>query len=389
MACTLLPVSYPAHSVAPIGDFNGGDCVITLSDARLSISSHDGHLIATWRYCTIRSFNCSSTDFCFVSGRRGPYGVQEYTFNVSPLVMMMLFSVLSKITGVKIERDFTTTNCSNQPGDSIQSSDQSLSSNCYKVANSTFYIDIQSDSTDGTGIDYDQTPFSSFLTPSNVSGHKEDMHRGHLIPLVIFASSQTRPPEDVLPVQPLTATLPTQEGKVADSRGSPDACYHKKKRWQSADSKSGITSEYRKLTTCLDLSESRELDTHHHSLANRQAHPITHPPNEVRGVRAVTAGAKGEGKGAACIPLVGHPFMSDANGRQPRTTIRGIDAGATALASLEPNLHSNDEKKDNPRRKSENSVNECVKLCSNFRDDHALDSLLEKRKQPLELMCIT
>ena len=34
----------------------------------------------------------------------------------------------------------------------------------------------------------------------------------------------------------------------------------------------------------------------------------------------------------------------DANRRQPRTTMRDIDVGATALASLEANLHKNDEK---------------------------------------------
>eukprot|EP00731_Ephydatia_muelleri_P005206 Em0002g1382a len=138
MACSLLPVSYPAHSASPIGDFQGGDCIITLSDATLSISSphEDGHLIASWRYCTIRSFNCSSTEFCFISGRRGPYGVEEYTFKVSPTVMSSLFSVLSKTTGVNIQRDITPS----QPGDSSPSSDQSLSSDCYKLLTPPFIL---------------------------------------------------------------------------------------------------------------------------------------------------------------------------------------------------------------------------------------------------------
>ena len=248
-------VSYPAYSVSPIGDFGGGDCFITLSDTRLSISSHDGHLIATWRYCTIRSFNWSSTDFCFISGRRGPYGVQEYTFNVSPSVMMILYSVLSKITGVKIQRDCTTTNCTNQPGDSSESRDQNLASNCYKVANSTFYIVIQSDSTDSADIDHEQI---TFLTPCNVS---EGMHRDDLIPLVPLRPHV----EGGLPVLPLMATLPTKESKVADSRGSHHTHNCKDMQWPSTNSNSGITDEYPKLTACSDLTETQEAETLLHS----------------------------------------------------------------------------------------------------------------------------
>ena len=251
--------------------------------------------------------------------------------------MMILFSVLSKITGVKIQRDCTTTNCSNQPGDSSESRDQNLSSNCYKVANSTFYIVIQSDSTDSADIDHDRM---TFLTPCNVS---EGMHRDDLIPLVPLRPHA----EGGLPVQPLMATLPSKKSKVADSCGSPPTHNCKDVQWPSTNSNGGTTDEYPKLTACSDLTETQEAETLLHSTANHVAHHVSHLPIKVHGARTVTAVAKGEDKSATCVPLVGHPFMSDAkdaNRRQPRTTMRDIDVGATALASLEANLHKNDGK---------------------------------------------
>ena len=93
---------YPACSVSPIGSFQGGDCIITLSSTALTISLPDNHHLATWDYSTIRNFSCSSTLFCFTSGRRGPFGLQEYNFKMSTSTMLSLISALSTTTGVNI-----------------------------------------------------------------------------------------------------------------------------------------------------------------------------------------------------------------------------------------------------------------------------------------------
>ena len=149
-------VSYPAYSISGIGDFPGGDCLITLSRMDLTISSLDNRGLATWQYSTIRGFSYSHALglFWFTSGRRGPYGAQEYEFTVHPLKLSSLFSVLSEVTGMKVERyvpvdgvGISEHNVAQQMASDVKTQPvgQFPSSCCYKVANSTFYTDLPSE----------------------------------------------------------------------------------------------------------------------------------------------------------------------------------------------------------------------------------------------------
>eukprot|EP00731_Ephydatia_muelleri_P005208 Em0002g1384a len=164
--------SYPVFSLLPIGDFGGGDCTIVLTSATLSISSSspspDSRTIATWRYSTIRDFSCTSSLFCFTSGRRGPFGLHKYVFKVSASVMPSLLTTLSTITGVDIAPLDTSAegihtenwySANGPPPSSLGNLEDTNSHHC--CANANFYTDVVSVSASGGG-----TPTSSLFQVS-------------------------------------------------------------------------------------------------------------------------------------------------------------------------------------------------------------------------------
>eukprot|EP00731_Ephydatia_muelleri_P005207 Em0002g1383a len=89
--------------MSEIGHFGGGDCIIALTRIALTVSQPNDNPIAMWRYSTLRSFRYGSNLFCFVSGRRGPFGAKTYSFKVTPSVRSSLLSVISELLNMTIE----------------------------------------------------------------------------------------------------------------------------------------------------------------------------------------------------------------------------------------------------------------------------------------------
>ena len=82
--------SYPACSIFSIGDFGGGDCLLTLSSTALTISLPGNQHLATWDYSTISNYGFSSTSFFYFMSSG-----QKYVFKLTPLVKSSLQSVIT------------------------------------------------------------------------------------------------------------------------------------------------------------------------------------------------------------------------------------------------------------------------------------------------------
>lgn len=69
----------------------------------------DGTEVATWPYNCIRQFGAEEElrQFTFISGRRGPFGVSEYAFELSEQTLMKLQDALTQFTGAKFGTGFT------------------------------------------------------------------------------------------------------------------------------------------------------------------------------------------------------------------------------------------------------------------------------------------
>ena len=154
---SITAVRHSAHSMSEIGHFGGGDCVIALTRIALTVSQPNDNPIAMWRYSTLRSFRYGSNLFCFVSGRRGPFGAKTYSFKVTPSVRSSLLSVISELLNMTIEyvANPEDEDCACEIGDCRVVEDTAavpnlvnhsgVTSTCYKVAKSTFYTDLPSE----------------------------------------------------------------------------------------------------------------------------------------------------------------------------------------------------------------------------------------------------
>lgn len=88
-----------------IGAFSGGECRISLTDSAINISDPSGVELGSWSYNAIRQFRGDEAvvgTFGFTSGRRGPFGVGNYDFFLSPLYLNELKSTLTKYTGTQL-----------------------------------------------------------------------------------------------------------------------------------------------------------------------------------------------------------------------------------------------------------------------------------------------
>lgn len=81
-------------------DGHQGDCLISVNGQALSLLHPSEHsVIARWQYGGIRRFRADLNTFVFESGRKGPFGVGEYRFEVSQPELHQLQSTITRFTG--------------------------------------------------------------------------------------------------------------------------------------------------------------------------------------------------------------------------------------------------------------------------------------------------
>lgn len=99
MFCCL--AEFHANTLSLVGEFKG-HCVISVNEEALSVlTPHDMTLVAQWLYSDIRRFRADVNDsvFVFESGRRGPFGAQEYQFELVKTDLQQLQSTVTVFTG--------------------------------------------------------------------------------------------------------------------------------------------------------------------------------------------------------------------------------------------------------------------------------------------------
>lgn len=80
-----------------------GSCLLHLTGAAITVKYTHGNDIASWPYNCIRQFRADeeTRQFSFFSGRRGPYGVAEYKFDMTEEMLLSLQDALTQFTGAK------------------------------------------------------------------------------------------------------------------------------------------------------------------------------------------------------------------------------------------------------------------------------------------------
>ena len=96
---------FHADTLSFVGNFSG-PCIIYLNGEAITVKQSNGMEVAKWPYNCIRQFRAEeeSGKFSFVSGRRGPYGVAEYNFNLSDSMLLQLQSALTQFTGARFNQ---------------------------------------------------------------------------------------------------------------------------------------------------------------------------------------------------------------------------------------------------------------------------------------------
>lgn len=82
-------------AVQPISGYTG-PCILKITKTAIIVSLSSGDELATWLFNCIRQFNAVDCYFSFTSGRRGPFGVGEYCFE---LPQKRVLEIQKKISG--------------------------------------------------------------------------------------------------------------------------------------------------------------------------------------------------------------------------------------------------------------------------------------------------
>lgn len=82
----------------PINGFTG-QCRLHITKTAIIVSLSNGEELATWLYNCIRQFNAFECCFSFTSGRRGPFGVGEYCFELPQKKLVEIQKKISGYTG--------------------------------------------------------------------------------------------------------------------------------------------------------------------------------------------------------------------------------------------------------------------------------------------------
>lgn len=85
-----------------IEDFRG-PCTIRVKEDAIIIKKSNGKEVGNWPYVFIRTFRYDNEKmhFSFVSGRRGPFGVAEYTFKLQSRTFFSLMETVNKISEIR------------------------------------------------------------------------------------------------------------------------------------------------------------------------------------------------------------------------------------------------------------------------------------------------
>ena len=82
---------------------NSGACLLHLTGAAITVKFTQTNDMASWPYNCIRQFRADedTKQFSFFSGRRGPYGVAEYKFDMTEKMLLALQDALTQFTGAQ------------------------------------------------------------------------------------------------------------------------------------------------------------------------------------------------------------------------------------------------------------------------------------------------
>lgn len=142
-------LDYSAVATQPITGFVG-PCRLQITKTAIIVLKSDGEEIATWLFNCIRQFNAVDCCFSFISGRRGPFGVGEYSFELPQKKVLEIQKKISGHTGAVFAHNYnyntsalsTSANVRNPVTDdrssqseSETSSSTALSSNLYPLTN--------------------------------------------------------------------------------------------------------------------------------------------------------------------------------------------------------------------------------------------------------------
>ena len=81
--CFCLLAEYVAYALRYINDYKG-PCILQVRPDALVVKKSNGVALGSWAYSVIREFKFDDMEknFLFTSGRRGPFGVENYNFDL-------------------------------------------------------------------------------------------------------------------------------------------------------------------------------------------------------------------------------------------------------------------------------------------------------------------
>lgn len=89
----------PANALTPVHEYKG-PCTLVLTKKSIEVRTDKDEDLGKWNFEFIRRFHSQDTQyFSFTSGRRGPYGVQDYSFRLQENDLKQLQLLLSQRTG--------------------------------------------------------------------------------------------------------------------------------------------------------------------------------------------------------------------------------------------------------------------------------------------------
>ena len=97
---------------------HSGSCLLHLTGAAITIKYMHGEEIASWPYNVIRQFRTDedTRQFSFFSGRRGPFGVAEYKFDMTESMLQDLQDALTQFTGAQFGTKDMSGGSTSSPG---------------------------------------------------------------------------------------------------------------------------------------------------------------------------------------------------------------------------------------------------------------------------------
>ena len=99
---SLSDTEFHASAQTMVGN-NTGACLLQLTGAAITVKFVQTNVTSSWPYNCIRQFRADedTKQFSFFSGRRGPFGVAEYKFDMTEKMLLALQDALTQFTGAQ------------------------------------------------------------------------------------------------------------------------------------------------------------------------------------------------------------------------------------------------------------------------------------------------